>query len=421
MRVLHVSTFESSGGAARAAHGLHVGLVAEGVDSHMLVRERQSDDPRVCVATPNEVDVGVWREIALHWIHNNRTALSNTFFSTGFAGIAAADHPLVRSADVINLHWIPGLIDPRGIGELLALGKPVVWTVHDEWAYSGGCHYASGCEQWRHSCRECPQLASDPHGLVSAIFQEKLTQYARGPLTVVAPSVWLAERVRASALLRGSQVEVIPYGVDLDVFTPARRDEGRARLGVQPDEAVILFSADAAGERRKGFEELCAALELVRAQLNALGSLASPVRLVVLGNVDRVQLPEGTLATGRLFSRTELASVVAGSDLYVLPSLEDNLPNGVLEALACGTACAAFTVGGVPDMLAHAPISYLAPMGDVAALAGAMVRAVHDLPTLRTRRADLREHALKHYALSHQARSYMKLYSALLAESLTAA
>ncbi len=421
MRVLHISTFESSGGAARAAHGLHVGLVAEGVDSHMLVRERQSDDPRVCVATPHEVDAGAWRQIALHWIHNNRTSLSNTFFSTGFAGIAAAEHPLVRSADLINLHWIPGLLDPRGIGELLALGKPVVWTVHDEWAYSGGCHYASGCEQWRAACSACPQLVNDPHGLVPAIFQEKATQYARGPVTVVAPSEWLAARVRASSLLGGSRVEVIPYGVDLDVFTPARREEGRAQLGVKPDEAVILFSADAAGERRKGFDELCAALARARTQLDALGSLASPVRLAVLGNVDRVQLPEGTLSTGRLFSRTELAAVVAASDLYVLPSLEDNLPNGVLEALACGTACAAFTTGGVPDMLADAPISFLAPVGDVAALADAMVRAVQQLSTLRTRRADLREYAVKRYALTRQARSYITLYSALLAERLTAA
>lgn len=407
MRVVHLSTNEQSGGAARAAHGLHAALRAAGVDSRMLVLERQSEDASVATVARDPVDEGAWRVIDDRWIAANRTGVSNTMFSSGGLGGDIAAHPSITGADVVNLHWIAGLASVEAIGALLALGKPVVWTLHDEWAYTGGCHYASGCEAWRTGCARCPQLVEDPHGLVAWRFAARRAAYGRGDLAIVAPSRWLSARAAESALLAGRRVETIPYGVDLEVFTPSRRAAGRRRLGLREDEAAVLFSADAAGERRKGFTELLQAL----AGLAGRASIAP--RLVVLGDAGQVVLPADAIATGRLADRIALAEVVAASDLYILPSLEDNLPNGVLEAMAAGTACVAFDAGGVPDMLGEAPACAMAPVGDVAALSAEIARALARIGELRAARPALSAFARARYAPERQAARYLALYEDL--------
>jgi glycosyltransferase involved in cell wall biosynthesis len=401
MRVVHVSTLESRGGAARAAHGLHAGLVDAGVDSRMLVAHRQSDDPRVEVLEPDPADERLWRTIEAHWIRGNRTPLSNTWFSSGGLGARVARHRLIEDADIIHLHWIAGLVAIEDLEAILALGKPVVWTFHDEWGYTGGCHYAAGCGGWRTACDACPQLARDPHGLVAWQFSAKRAAYARGRIAVVTPSAWLSARVRESALLAHCTVDTVPYSVDLEVFAPSRRESGRARLGLSPDDAVVLFSADGAAERRKGFAELA----------EALGMITAPrPRLLVLGDSRGVRLPEGADCVGHLADRVALAEVVAASDIYALPSLEDNLPNGILEALACGTTCVAFDAGGVPDMLRDAPCGYLAKTGSVNALARALSAALGELARLRSDRAALRAYAESRYSPDLQAERLLQIY-----------
>ena len=411
MRVVHLSTNEQAGGAARAAHGLHAALREAGVDSRMLVLERQSDDASVATVARDPLDEGAWRTIDERWIAANRTAVSNTMFSSGGLGADISAHPSIAEAHLVNLHWIAGLASVESVAALLALGKPVVWTLHDEWAYTGGCHYASGCPAWRTGCARCPQLAEDPHGLVAWQFAGKRAAYgpqATGNLVVATPSRWLSSRAGESALLAGRRIETIPYGVDLATFSPEGREAGRRRLGLAEGEAALLFSADAAGERRKGFAELVAALGALE------GRASSAPRLVVLGDAGQVALPAGAIATGRLADRVALAEVVAASDLYVLPSLEDNLPNGILEAMAAGTACVAFDAGGVPDMLAEAPACAMAPVGDVAALAAAIARALGRIGELRAARPALSAFARARYAPERQAGRYRALYEELL-------
>lgn len=413
MRVVHLSTFEQAGGAARAAHGLHRALLAEGVASEMVVMERQSRDETVHVAARDPIDARLEALCGRFWSAGNRTPLTNTAFSIGFGACDAVTHEAVGRADVINLHWVPQLLDARALGALRALDKPVVWTLHDEWAYTGGCHYTAGCERFREKCSACPQLARDPHALVELRFAQKRDACRDARIAVAAPSRWLARRARESAVLRGSRVECIPYGVDTDVFHPSRRSEGRARLGASDDEFVLLFSAEAAFERRKGFAELKAALETARSLLR---DDAARLRLAVLGHAFGVELPEGSVTLGHVASRDELAAIVAACDLYAMPSLEDNLPNGVLEALACGTPCVGFDVGGVPDMLDGTPGCTVVPKGDVAALADSFVAAIRGMHAVRAHRGAIRADTEHRYAPAVQARAYRGLYRDLLGE-----
>jgi glycosyltransferase involved in cell wall biosynthesis len=412
VQILHLSTSEWSGGAARAAHGLHSALIDAGAESRMLVLQRQSDDARVGVVAADRAEVRAWSVVEERWIARMRTPVSNTFFSLGGLGARPAESALVGAADVLNLHWISGLASIRDVGALLSLGKPVVWTLHDEWAFTGGCHYASGCERWRTACESCPQLSGDPYDLVEAGFVAKGRAYRAGPLAIVAPSRWLAARAGESALLGGCRIACIPYGVDVGTFTPTLRAEGRAALGVRDSETVVLFSADAAAERRKGFAELQRALMRAHAVLPRVG--AEMVRFAVLGETEGVVLPSGAIAPGRITDRRRLASIVAASDLYVLPSLEDNLPNGILEALACGTPCVAFDTGGVPDMLSCSPGSELVPVGDADALGAAIARAIGNVELLRTLRPQICDDAVQRYSPQLQARSYLALYKDLI-------
>lgn len=375
----------------------------------MLVRHRESDDPRVAALEPDPLEVLRWSEIERQWIAENRTPVSNTWFSTGRPGTPVAAHPWIEEADLVHLHWVPGLLSAGGIGALLALGKPVVWTLHDEWAYTGGCHYAAGCERWRGACDACPQIARDPHGLVAAHFADKRELLAAGRLAIVAPSRWLSSRAAASAVLGSRIVRTIPYGIELDVFEPSRREAERARLGVADDELLLLFAASDARERRKGFAELVRALE------RCAGRLSGRVGAIVLGWTDERSLPIPTRSLGHLDDDRAVAAAIAACDLYVIPSLEDNLPNGALEALACGTPVAGFAAGGIPEIVAGQPASLLAQPGDAAGLAERLLEALADPGGLRAMRPVVRSIALERYALERQARDYAALYRGLVA------
>jgi glycosyltransferase involved in cell wall biosynthesis len=187
------------------------------------------------------------------------------------------------------------------------------------------------------------------------------------------------------------------------------------------DDFVLLFSAEAAFERRKGFAELSAALAMLRTRAHELGIAASRIKLAVLGHGYGVALPEGAVPLGHVASREELADIVAASDLYVMPSLEDNLPNGVLEALASGTPCVGFDIGGVPDMLADAPGCALAPAADSAALAAHIAAVVRGgLPSASVR-ASIRAFTENRYAPARQAEAYLAIYRSLAAGKVRAA
>jgi glycosyltransferase involved in cell wall biosynthesis len=310
-------------------------------------------------------------------------------------------------ADILNLHWIAGFVD---LGTFFdQVDVPVVWTLHDMNAFTGGCHYNVGCERYKSTCGACPQLGSDDdRDLSRAIWQRKSGAYQSaidaGQLQIVAPSRWLASEARQSSLFDDVPVHVIPYGLDTTAFQPRETAGVREAIEIPDHHRVLLFVAQSTKNHRKGFNLLQEALQELSADAVTLVSIGShPLE---------ADLPHVHL--GSIQSNLLLSVFYSLADVFVIPSRQDNLPNTVLESMACGTPVVGFGVGGVPDMVRPGETGWLAEPEDASALRQAIAGALSD-ETERNRMADCcRQIVEEEYTLDVQARAYKSLYESLL-------
>jgi glycosyltransferase involved in cell wall biosynthesis len=284
--------------------------------------------------------------------------------------------------------------------------RPAVWRLSDMWAFTGHVAYSYECERWRTGCGSCPYVHEYPplpRDTSAFLWRWKRRVYSRSRLTIVAPSHWLRRLASESPLLSRFDVRHIPNGVDLETFRPLDRAAARGELGLDPDRRIVLFSAPDLDDRRKGGAVLMAALD-------RLGDL--DFELVVAG-ASAKQLPRTARALGKL-DEQKLAKAYAAADVFVLPTLAENLPNAVLESMASGTPVVAFDVGGVPDAVRHEETGLLAPVGDGEGLAAAIRRLLTD-DDLRTRLGSTaREVTEREYPAELEARRFADLYAELL-------
>ena len=316
-------------------------------------------------------------------------------------------------ADIVNLHWVREFVDYQAFFSSRPPGQPVVWTLHDMLAFTGGCHYAADCTRYVEGCGSCPFLESDdPQDLSYRILRRKLKILAGfgNKLHVVSPSRWLAREAKRSVLFRDVPVSVIPYGLDTRQFRPDRREEVRQSLNLPADLKLILFVAHNVTDPRKGLRYLDQAL----CRLGHRGNLA--LLLVGDGNPDLMSsIP--VLRAGELWNDDAVSGLYSAADLVVVPSLEDNLPNTVLEAMASGVPVIGFDVGGVPDLVIPGETGYLAPLGDSFALAQALAQALDDPERLKSMGRAARSLMERNHTLEAQANSYLDLYRSLLTPS----
>ncbi|EAZ88809.1 glycosyltransferase, partial [Crocosphaera chwakensis] len=265
-KILQLNTIDIGGGAARATYRLHKGLQQAGHKSLMLANYKLSTDETVCLVNPlpelDESQKEAFTTLQTHYINENRTELSNTLFNFPYPGWDVSQVEEVQEADIIQLHWVAMFQSPQTLKRLASLGKPIVWTLHDMWAFTGGCHYTAGCDGYQTNCDHCPQLKEDKFNLAAAILQDKLDLLSGVNLTIVTPSYWLADCVRKSALFKHQRVEVIPNGVETDRFIPIPKTKAKEGLGIKPNTFTLLIGADNGNEKRKGFEEMIKALEV---------------------------------------------------------------------------------------------------------------------------------------------------------------
>jgi len=417
MNVVHVNASDGNGGAARSCYRLHQVLQQHEVNSLLLVQQKCSDDPTVELIVSSITDAELLRNIDLVqrvFAAHNRTNISNTHFSVSLAGSDLSCHPAIQAADIIHLHWVASMQTPTDIQRLMTLGKPVVWTLHDLRPLTGGCHFPAGCTKFQDNCTSCPQLYSDPFGLPAAALKDQIDLINVTNLTVIAPSRWMAEQARLSISLRDkARIEFIPNGINVDIFTPHSRADARAALGLAQEGTYILCGADHTEEKRKGFESLARVLSVA---IHDPRFINAGARLLWVGDPPTSHAYNGVplIQLGRISHEKQMALVFAASDLFVLPSLEDNLPNMLLEALSCGTPVVAYSVGGVPEVIHDGVNGRLIPVADERMFAETLLCLVDDVEARRKMGQCARVMANDQYSALLQATRHIELYRDLI-------
>lgn len=417
MNVCHINTFEAAGGAARAANRLHKGLLLLGHNSTMLVTVRQSSDPTVRVYSPPSATPSLRNRIIRRLTRDYgcaRRLFGCELFSVDRVESGTLLPAQLPRGGIVNLHWVAGYLDYRSFFPRVTRESPVVWTLHDMNAFTGGCHFDAGCGKYQTRCGTCPQLGSlrenDLSRQVWLRKQTSLQSVAPARLHVVAPSQWLAAAARNSPFLRKHPVSVIPYGLDTDAFAPRDRTLARSALGIPAGAKVVLFVAQSVVDQRKGFAVLTQTLE----------------RLQELPNLFLISVGSGEVSLGGTYSHLHLGNfendrllslVYSAADVFVVPSLQDNLPNTVMESLACGTPVVGFKVGGIPDMVRPGLTGLLATAGDVGELSDAIAAMLNDPERREEMSANCRRIAVNEYALETQARRYVQLYESMVIDT----
>ncbi|MBD1940415.1 glycosyltransferase family 4 protein [Microcoleus sp. FACHB-68] len=414
MKPLLLSIYDISGGAARAAYRLHGGLQHIGVNSQMLVQAKQSEDETV-IAPQTKMGMGFAMlrptldllPLALY-SKRERTPYFPQWLPDTITTKVSQLNP-----DVINLHWVCGGFVQ--IETLAKLGKPIVWTLHDMWPFTGGCHYTQECARYTDSCGACPQLGSHKDKDLSRwVWQRKAKAWKDLNLTIITPSHWLAKCAASSSLFENQRVEVIPNGLDSRQYKPIDRRLARERLNLPQDKLLILFgSLRATSEHRKGFHLLQPALKSL-----SKSGWHEKLELVVFGASQPTHPPDLGLKShylGRLSDDISLALVYAAADVFVAPSVQDNLPNTVMEALACGTPCVAFKIGGMPDMIEHQENGYLASPFEVEDFAKGIVWVLEDKERWLRLCQRAREKAEQEFTQQLQASRYLAVFAEIIA------
>lgn len=372
-RSLLLSFSDGRGGAGRAAQRLHDALRRAGASSTMLVQVKDGHDPDVLGPATGigcrwarlrpYVDFGPAR-----WFRRG----AGPTYSVGWLPSAHGGKVRSLEPDVVHLHWVTGGM--LSVGDVARLPGPLVWTLHDMWAFTGGCHYDGGCGRFVDGCGPCPVLGSTRQRDLSRwSWSRKQRLLQRDDLIIVAPSVWLAMQAAKSAVLSRHDIRVIPNAIDLEVFRPFGRAAARAVLGLPPDRPIVMFAAmNATGDTRKGFGHLRDALHLLAGgQQRAFALIAGAD-----APEDSDRLPLDARYLGTIADEATLAIAYSAADVFVAPSEQENLSNAVVEAMACGTPCVAFRVGGMEDLVDHRDNGLLARPLSAEDLAGCIAEVL---------------------------------------------
>lgn len=404
MKILEFSTFDEAGGAGRVARRLHDALLRRGHGAILWAQEVSRPTNHVASPLPG------WRRAtrgALPLLDAlpvllRYPAREPSHWATGWMPSGLGRRARLLNPDVVHLHWIcRGLL---GIPDIADLRQPIVWTLHDAWPFTGGCHVPGACRRYESGCGACPQLASsDGRDLSRRTLDRKQRAWSDLSLQVVTPSRWLGACAAASALWRDRHVEVIPNGLDTDRYAPGDRTQARQRLGLPPDVRLVGVAAfNATRDRNKGFDLLQQAIA---------DWPAADVELVVAGERDgALPIPWPVHYLGAVADEDRMIDFYRALDVLVHPSRSENFPNVVAEAMSCGLPVAAFRVGGLPELIDSGSDGILAQPEDPDSLASAMRAILDDAELANRLGAAARRRAERELGVELMATRYEQLY-----------
>ncbi len=409
LKVVIINTAETKGGAAVACNRLHIGLNELGVNSKMLVRHKSSSDESVFEFTKSKWSMR-WNlfqfYVELFFLKFFKT--KNYDFSIPYFGPKLEHHPLIKDADVVHIHWAQNsYLNLSTLENLKKLNKPIVWTLHDMWAFTGGCHYNQSCRKFETECSQCPQLKNQHLiDLSNWIFKQKQNIYS-DKFHIVTPSNWLSAEAKKSKLFSNNNISTIPYNIDFNLFKPQEKKSSKEYFGINPEKKIILFVSMNVEDPRKGFDYLRKAIiELEQ----SIPNWREQYEVLAIGRNNDDQYFETKIHfTGRLSSFDIISKAYSAADVFVAPSVQDNLPNTVIESLSCGTPVVAFNIGGMPDMIEHNYNGSLAEFGNIEALS----KGILDCLT-KDFRNNCIESAQRKFSTKKEVQKYIDLYSQLI-------
>jgi glycosyltransferase involved in cell wall biosynthesis len=430
MRVLIVNTSERAGGAAVAANRLMDALINNGVKAKMLVRDRQVDDSQNAEGKLGAVTVvALPRSLWLRWhflwerfvifcySHFSKKHLFDIDIAN--TGTDITRLPEFKEADVVHLHWVnQGMLSLSVITKILRSGKPVVWTMHDLWPASSICHLSMGCRRFLSGCHHCQYL---PNGgsdsdLSAKVWKRKQKMLAAGNISFVACSRWLEGEAKSSALLKGMTVSNIPNPIDTRVYCPGSQAEARNHEQLPVDKRLLLCVCQRLTTPNKGMHHFVEACQLLAKQHPEMVATTGVVLLGSHAEEIAAQLPFTTYPIGYVADEHRIVRLYRAADVFVLPSLSENLPNTIMEAMACGVPSVAFRVGGIPEEIDHQKNGYLAKYADSTDLARGMYWVLTEADSQQLSRECVRKVA-HNYSLSSVAIRYIEVYQHAIAQT----
>lgn len=416
MKVLFVNTNDTNGGAARAALRIMRGVQQHGVEALVFVKYKNSQTEDV-VPLSQFVPSGIlfrfcdWiaTKIKNQWQHYKWHPYKQTKQNLYFSDLRSTRiHSALQRMDydIVHLHWVNNRF--LGINELKKIHKPIVWTLHDSWPFTGICHVPYDCKHYENHCGTCPMLGSKKEkDLAYEVFAKKMSAYKDLDLHIVTPSRWLFENVKRSALFGSFPITIIPNCVDTELYLPMDKSDARKQLGLNPDKKYLLFGAmQATTDKNKGFKSL----------LDALKNISSTnIELIVYGsdeNLEKYAIPLPYRSIGYVQDDTTMALLYNAADVTIVPSLSENLSNTIMESLSCGTPVVGFAIGGNRDLIDHKCNGYLAKEKDSEDLAKGIKWCLnHNAEVALSKNA--REKVMNNYTIDIVSKQYIQLYQSL--------
>lgn len=403
MRILLLNTSERSGGAAVAANRLMHALEKEGCNVKYLVRDKQTENPNVISINHSWIKRKInhlrfiWERLVIYLLTGFN---KNILFQLSIAntGTDVSKFEEVKNADIIHLHWInQGFLSIDDIRRISQLGKPVIWTIHDQWIANSIYHYTGESKK-----RE------KPFWFEKYVLKKK-EKIDFSIFTIVGCSKWISEYAKDSKLLLKARITSIPNPINLSVFKPQEKELSRQHFNLDNKKDIILFGAAKLTDTRKGlsfFLEACTIL------LKRNPRLSNSCQIALLGKTDQglcEMFPITTHSLGFMSNESEIIAAYSAADLFIIPSLEDNLPNTIMESMACGTPCVGFKTGGIPEMIDHKVNGYLAEYKSAEDLANGIEWVLNHTDKSSLSKACISKVTTK-YTESVVAQQYIELY-----------
>ncbi len=415
LEVIHLNSTNGPSGAARASWRIHQSLLKKGVSSDYLI-----GFPVVPPASELCMEDN-FSKVLLQLSRKSENFLLKRFetrvpydFSIGFPDFFTLSRLAKRKDRVLHLHWINrGFL---GLRSLRTPVEPIVWTLHDMWPITGGCHYSFECQEFKRNCAHCPGT--------DGVFAKRVIEWSHhrksrclreSRIAFVVPSKWLAKILAQSSILSSHHVEVIPNPIDVKLFRPIQRSIAREILGLPQSARILMFCAEKPGENvRKGLGILKEALRLLK---QSETKTSRDLLLIVLGNSQRelkVSFPYPAIDVGFVGDELSMMMYYNAADVYVHASIADNSPNTVVESLSCGTPVVGFDIGGVRELISINESAFLANSVGPEPLHDAIRNSLAASPLEFASRMAVYEAVVRQHSFSVIADRYISIYDNLL-------